>query len=126
MSDPVLYESSGTAATITLNEPENHNTITPDLLASFAESVGRVRADRQLRVVIITGSGASFCAGADFSSVAAAAADDPLPHELALALYTPLLSVLEIAVPTIAALNGDAIGGGLGLALLCDIRVANR
>ena len=49
-----------------------------------------------------------------------------LPNERSFAMYSPFLSVLDIEVPTIAALNGHAIGGGLGLAIVCDIRVANR
>jgi enoyl-CoA hydratase len=124
----VLYEAAAGIATITLNRPENRNSMTPDVLAAFCDSVARARADRDLRAVILTARGQSFCAGADFRSMPGAATDgDPrLPHERSFSVYEPFLSVLDIEVPTIAAMNGHAIGGGLGLALVCDLRVANR
>jgi len=124
---PVLYESDGRIATITLNRPENRNSMTPDVMNLFRERVAEARADRGLRVVVFTGRGKSFCAGADFKSRGAADDEDPrLPFERTFATYAPFLDVLDLEVPTIAALNGHAIGGGLGLALVCDIRVANR
>jgi enoyl-CoA hydratase/carnithine racemase len=124
----VLYETRDHVATITLNRPENRNSMTADVLAGFREAVGRVRDDSELRAVVITGRGKSFCAGADFRADAAAEAEDAprLPQQRALAMYEPFLSVLDIEVPTIAAMNGHAIGGGLGLALVCDLRIANR
>jgi len=129
VSDAVLYESDGRVATITLNRPDNRNSMTPDVLSGFMDSIRRVREDGSLRAVIITGRGSSFCAGADFRSAmqgTETAAAVRLPHERSFAVYAPFLSVLDIEVPTIAAMNGHAIGGGLGLALVCDIRVANR
>ena len=123
----VLYDVSDGVATITLNRPENRNSMTPDVLHGFEEAVRGARADRELRAVIITGKGGSFCAGADFKTRTEGAADAPaLPYEGALRTYAPFLSVLGIEVPVIAAMNGHAIGGGFGLALVADIRVANR
>jgi enoyl-CoA hydratase/carnithine racemase len=127
---PVLYESREGIAVITLNRPENRNSMTPEVMEAFRTSVRATRGDRDLRVLVITARGRSFCAGADFrtsSPAGEAQADDTvLPHERVLAVYEPFLDVFELEVPTIAALNGHAIGGGLGLALVCDIRVANR
>jgi enoyl-CoA hydratase/carnithine racemase len=125
---PVLCETREHVATITLNRPENRNSMTPDVLAGFREAVAKVRKDPDLRVVVITGAGKSFCAGADFRSVGGGEESNVprLPQEQTFAMYEPFLSVLDIEVPTIAALNGHAIGGGLGLALVCDLRVANR
>jgi len=127
--DAVLFESDGKVATITLNRPENRNSMTPDVLEGFRAAVARARSDRGLRAVVITGRGASFCAGADFRSAHTpdgTAPEGSLPFEQAFQTYAPFLSVLEIEIPTIAAMNGHAIGGGLGLALVCDIRVANH
>lgn len=128
MADPaVLYEAKDYIAQITLNRPENRNSMTNDVLEGLRDAVGQARRDPDLRCVIITGSGKSFCAGADFKSQVQR--DDGravLPHERSFAMYQPFLSVLDIPVPTIGALNGHAIGGGLGLAIVCDIRVANR
>lgn len=130
MSEPaVRYEVREQVAEITLNRPENRNSMTPDVLRGLCESVDRVRSDSEVRCVIITGRGRSFCAGADFKSQGAQDAGGPsyqAPHERSYSIYAPFLSVLDIEVPTIAAMQGHAIGGGLGLALVCDLRVANR
>jgi len=127
---PVLYETQDYVAKITLNRPENRNSMTPDVLGGFREAILCAREDRELRAVIITGSGQSFCAGADFRSAGApgsqAQGDRRIPQEHAFAMYEPFLAVLDIEVPTIAAMNGHAIGGGLGLALVCDLRIASR
>jgi enoyl-CoA hydratase/carnithine racemase len=126
--DSVLYESDGRIAMLTLNRPENRNSMTPDVMARFRACVARARGEAGLRCVVITGRGRSFCAGADFRSQAAPGPDasGAPPHERAFATYAPFLDVLDLEVPTLAALNGHAIGGGLGLALVCDLRVASR
>jgi enoyl-CoA hydratase/carnithine racemase len=126
MDESVLYESDGRIATVTLNRPENRNSMTPDVMQRFRAGIARARSEPGLRCLVITGRGSSFCAGADFRSRAEDADGGALPHERALASYAPFLDVLDVEVPTIAALNGHAIGGGLGLALVCDLRVANR
>lgn len=127
--DPVLFESDGRIATITLNRPDNRNSMTPDVLEGFECAIRRARDDASLRAVVITGRGSCFCAGADFRKMGAdgqPATAGALPYDRALKVYQPFLSVLDIEVPTIAAMNGHAIGGGFGLALVCDIRIANR
>ncbi len=129
MDEPaVLYEVSDYVATITLNRPENRNSMTPDVLDGLMDSVAKARGDSEVRCVIITGRGSSFCAGADFkSNVQRGDAAGRMPsNERSFSMYRPFLSVLEIEVPVIGALNGHAIGGGLGLALVCDIRIANQ
>lgn len=126
MSEPaVLFEQEGYIATITLNRPENRNSMTPDVLDGFLDAVESVRNADDVRCVVITGKGKSFCAGADFKSGVPGGAGTLPPNERSLEAYRPFLSVLEIEVPVIGALNGHAIGGGLGLALVCDMRVAN-
>ncbi|HTO55858.1 MAG TPA: enoyl-CoA hydratase/isomerase family protein [Myxococcota bacterium] len=131
MSDPaVLYEVKDYVATITLNRPENRNSMTEDVLEGLRAAVTQARDDSELRCVVVTGRGKSFCAGADFKSQIQRAESGSgrrqLPNERSFAMYSPFLSLLEIEVPVIGALNGHAIGGGLGLALVCDIRIANR
>jgi enoyl-CoA hydratase/carnithine racemase len=127
-TDPVLLEIDQGVATLTLNRPENRNSMTPEVLGRFRERVNDVRHDPSVRAVIVTGTGTSFCAGADFRSTPAVAGDggDAFPAERSFATYEPFLEVFELEVPTLAALNGHAVGGGLGLALVCDLRIANR
>ncbi len=121
---PVLFETQDLIAQITLNRPENRNSMDKETMPAFLEAVNRVKNDKNLRCLIITGTGGSFCAGADFKS---GLVDDrgTLPHETLLETYGPFLKVQEIKIPTIAAMNGHAIGGGFGLGLICDIRIAN-
>lgn len=121
--DAVLLEIHDHIALITLNRPGNRNSMTAELLTAFHATVEQVQRERSVRCVIITGSGPNFCAGADFKSTVGDG--DGLPHENFLAMYKPFLAVADIEVPVIAALNGHAIGGGFGLALICDLRVAN-
>jgi enoyl-CoA hydratase/carnithine racemase len=124
MTEPaVLYEVADHVAIITLNRPDNRNSMTPDVLEGLSESMAHVKADADVRCVVVTGRGRSFCAGADFKS---RVAEEGPPHERSFAMYSHFLELLEVEVPTIAALNGHAIGGGLGLAVVCDLRVANR
>ncbi|MFP6660746.1 MAG: enoyl-CoA hydratase/isomerase family protein [Myxococcota bacterium] len=124
--DAVLYASADGVGEITLNRPENRNSMTEDVLEGLQAAIEKLRADGDLRCVIITGRGRSFCAGADFKSGAQRGGEGLAPHERSMAMYEPFLGVLEIEVPVIAAMQGHAVGGGLGLAIVCDLRVANE
>jgi enoyl-CoA hydratase len=115
-------------AEIALDRPDRNNAMGGDLLDAFAAAVARVRANAAVRVVIVSGRGKHFCAGADLANSAGAlategGAEDALRRALRGA-YDPFLSILDVEVPTIAAVRGAAIGGGLGLALACDLRIA--
>jgi enoyl-CoA hydratase/carnithine racemase len=129
VSEPaVLYEAREGVAEITLNRPDNRNAMTPDVLAGLAEAVSRAGADAALRCVIVTGRGKSFCAGADFRADREKDAEGAwrASHERAYRTYAPFLSLLDLEMPTVAAMQGHAIGGGLGLGIVCDLRVANE
>jgi enoyl-CoA hydratase/carnithine racemase len=121
MSDAVRYEATGAIGVITLNRPDNRNSMTPELLDAFSRASAAARADDALRCVVVTGSGSCFSSGADFK--ATLQRDGGTPSERSYAMYEPFLSLLELEVPVIGALNGHAVGGGFGLALVCDLRI---
>ena len=126
----VLYERRGDIGLITLNRPDNRNSMTPDLLSAFADATAAARADeaKGLRCVVVTGRGRCFSAGADFKSNIQISDESRYtpPHERSFAMYGPFLSLRDLQVPVVAALNGHAVGGGFGLSLMADLRVANR
>jgi enoyl-CoA hydratase len=126
MSDPAVQFSAADAiGVITLNRPDNRNGMTPELLDAFAAASLQARA-ADLRCLVVTGSGTCFSSGADFKSTLQRDGDRRAPSERSYAMYEPFLSLLDLAVPVIGALNGHAVGGGFGLALICDLRIGAR
>ncbi len=125
MTEAVRYSVDGTVGVITLQRPDNRNSMTPELLDAFAAASTAARADASIRVLVVTGTGSCFSSGADFKSTLQR--DDGqtprAPHEKSYAMYEPFLSLLDIEVPVIGALNGHTVGGGFGLALVCDVRI---
>jgi len=122
---PVLVETNNMIAQVTLNRPDNRNSMSREMMAAFYEAVKQVKDDKAVRCLIITGKGKSFCAGADFKAYREDA-ENRLLNELFMDIYRPFLALQEIEIPIIAAMNGHAIGGGFGLALICDIRIASK
>jgi enoyl-CoA hydratase/carnithine racemase len=122
MSEAVRYHRDGYVGVMTLDRPDNRNSMTPELLDAFAIASAAARSDREIRALVVTGTGHCFSSGADFKATLqrdGAAA----PHERSYAMYEPFLSLVDVAVPVIGALNGHTVGGGFGLALVCDLRV---
>jgi len=124
--DAVTYRRDGAVGVMAMNRPDNRNSMTAELLDRFAAAAAAARADREARSIVVVGSGSCFSAGADFRAEVQRGGEARLPHERSFAMYEPFLAVLDIEVPVVAALNGHAVGGGFGLALLCDIRIACR
>ncbi len=108
---------------IVLDRPDNRNSMTPELLEAFGEAVTAAKADPGLRCLVVRGEGHCFSAGADFKSVVQLDSAG-LPHERSFAMYAPFLSLRTLEVPVLGALNGHAVGGGFGLSLMCDVRIA--
>lgn len=122
---PVLEERSGGIVTLTLNRPDIRNAMTADVTEAFSAAIDRVRDDSDVRVVIVTGAGKAFCAGGDLSFIEPGpGASVPDIRAKMRAFYGRFLTVRSLEVPTIAAINGSAVGAGLCLALACDIRIA--
>lgn len=110
-------------AVVTLNLPDKRNAMSDAMTASWAEVMTELRCDPDLAAVVVTGSGSAFCAGGDLSWLASEpdAAVAQLRMRM-LTFYRQWLTVKALEVPTIAAVNGPAIGAGLAVALACDVR----
>lgn len=99
--------------------------MTPELLDAFSEAVDEAIGDGTIRCLVVTGKGKCFSAGADLRSSMQRTDLGKPSREASYAMYEPFLKVLDVEVPVIAAMNGHTVGGGFGLTLLADIRVAN-
>ena len=108
---------------IRLNRPHAHNAMTPDQMNHVSKLCTQAEADDDVRVVLLTGTGESFCAGADLSGVDLSAGGGQIPPvSMSKNLF---IALLDLSKPLVGAINGVAAGGGLGLALCCDIRLGS-
>lgn len=120
-----LDRTSDGVAVLTLDNPDQRNAMSEQMTASWQAALGELAADRSVRAVVVTGAGSAFCSGGNTSWIASEpdATVDELRTRM-LPFYRAWLSIRRLEVPTIAAVNGPAIGAGLCLALACDIRYA--
>ena len=124
----VLLDKKDHIALVTLNRPEKLNAFGGLMRQEIAEIVTEVCADSEIRVIVITGAGKAFCVGGDvneFVSGKTQALADISPSERP-AMTKIVLALNEAEKPVIAAVNGVAAGGGVNLALCCDIRIASE
>jgi methylglutaconyl-CoA hydratase len=120
---PVLVDVEGGVAKVTLNRPGAANALSCELVGALGQAFARVRADDSVRAVILTGAGdKAFCAGADLKERRAMSLEET--RSFLKSLRGVVDGVAAFPRPVIAALNGAAFGGGLELALACDLRVA--
>ena len=126
----VLYEVEDGVATLTLNLPAKLNPVAIELQRELRDSLARVRDDREVRAVVLTGAGKAFCVGADLSTMRPPADGQTLGDQTAewmQSMSNPLIEELRsLPVPVVCAVNGPAAGAGVGLALACDIVIAAR
>lgn len=112
-------------ALLVLDNPDQRNAMSDQMTTAWTAAIDELAEDRSVRAVVVTGEGSAFCSGGNTSWIASEpdATVDEL-RERMLPFYRAWLSIRRLEVPTIAAINGPAIGAGLCLALACDIRYA--
>ena len=126
----VLWEAKDGVATLTLNLPAKLNPIALDLQHELRAALARVREDRGVRAVVLTGAGKAFCVGADLSAMRPPEANETLGDQTAKwmqSVSNPLIEELRaLPVPVVCAVNGAAAGAGVGLALAGDVTIAAK
>jgi len=121
----IVYEKSEGIATITLNRPEALNAFSKEVVSELLQALEDIRSDESVRVVILTGAGEkAFSAGADIKAMIGM--NSLKARELSLMGEKLCLALENLEKPVIAALNGYALGGGLEVAMSCDLRIASE
>ena len=109
-------------ATLALNRPDKHNAMSAQMLADLTDAAAKLGADDAVRVVVLTGTGKSFCAGGDLGWMQEQMAADPDTRAREASKLAYMLQALNtLSKPLIGALQGNAFGGGVGMASVCDI-----
>jgi enoyl-CoA hydratase/carnithine racemase len=129
MTDFLIYAQDGPVVTLTMNQPEKRNPLTGNTaIPEFLAAIDRIHDDTGVRCVILTGAGTVFSAGGDIREMKRQATDEvtemQIRQEYRRGIQRLTLALFDLEVPVIAAVNGHAIGAGLDLACMCDIRIA--
>jgi enoyl-CoA hydratase/carnithine racemase len=125
------YEQAGHVVTLTMNEPEKRNPLTGNTaVPEFLAAIERIHNDPSVRVVILTGAGSAFSSGGDVRNMLRQANGEvtgmQIRHEYRTGIQRIPLALFNLEVPVIAAVNGAAVGAGLDLACMCDVRIASE
>jgi methylglutaconyl-CoA hydratase len=129
MSEPtVLRSDQRPIAIVTLNRPDRRNALSRALIAELSDVLGGLAVEQGVRAIVITGAGPTFCAGMDLKEAASLGSSteaEKAAVQDAQALADLIDQLHHLSRPTVAALNGDALAGGAGLALACDVVIAS-
>ncbi|HUQ39049.1 MAG TPA: enoyl-CoA hydratase [Acidimicrobiales bacterium] len=120
MSELVEVSVTDGVGTVTLNDPDRRNALTLDMVGSLCGALTRLEDDESVGAIVITGAAPAFCAGASLDQLGASRGTGLR------AIYEGFLRVARSPVPTLAAVNGAAVGAGMNLALACDVRLAAK
>lgn len=125
MYQSIITEVDAAVGLLTLNKADRHNALDAALIEEITDGLRELDADRRVRIVVLSSTGKSFCAGADINSLRRAAAQTAQQNLVDARQLAQLLSTLDqLGKPTIARVQGPAYGAGLGLIAACDIAVA--
>lgn len=121
----VWLETEGPVRRLIMDAPDRRNALTREMLAELAAAVGQVAEDSAARAMVVSGAGSAFCAGADLSNLFGdpTRAVSVLRDELK-GVYDAFLTIRRLGIPTVAAVNGPAVGAGANIAFCCDVIVA--
>jgi len=121
----VKMEMKGKVYILTLNQPKKHNAMNEDMTTAFREAIQRVKNEPLARVAVLTGAGESFSAGGNLQIMLEKTRKDIATNRKEiLSFYKTFLTIMDLEIPTIAAINGPAIGAGACLCMACDMRYA--
>jgi enoyl-CoA hydratase/carnithine racemase len=127
MSD-LEYSKAGGIGTILLNRPHRKNAFTMEMIDQWAHVLEQARTDPDVRVLVLTGAGDAFCSGVDLGKYVDDGQQTPLERKEGLSgrIHRIPLALEDLDKPVIAAVNGVAVGAGMDMALMCDMRVVAR
>jgi len=120
MADELILERNQNYLTLSLNRPEKRNAINRAVIEGFDRALASIEGDNEVRAVIVRGEGRAFCSGLDLRDIEQMGSGGGLTFDKIIA------RLQKLPVPTIAAVHGDALTGGLVLALSCDLRIAGE
>ena len=118
----ILLDDTSAVARLTLNRPDKRNPIGPALCGELVHALARIKANSEVRVVVLTGAGPVFSAGGDLSAMQQPGGSESVPPSTLVELF---VTMHELGKPIIAMVNGHALAGGLGLMVACDLVIAS-
>ena len=126
MADELLYEVKDRVATLTLNRPDKLNAFTGPMIERWAWALSEAQRDPDVNVVVVTGAGKAFCSGGDVARMGQGE-PTPLDHKNMLweHIHRVPKALEQMDKPVIAMVNGVAVGAGMGMAVMCDLRIAS-